>query len=59
MVHPCYLKHKVLYIFLIRIYSHKGLFLKLYINMRAGEGEEEFAEWLLKLGNGELFNELV
>jgi ATP-dependent DNA helicase PIF1 len=34
--------------------------MKLYINMRAGEGEKEFAEWLLKLGNGELkveFNE--
>ena len=25
------------------------LLLKLYINMRTGEGENEFAEWLLKL----------
>ena len=24
--------------------------LKLYINMRTGEGEREFSEWLLKLG---------
>ena len=28
--------------------------MKLYLNMRAGLGEAEFAEWLLKLGNGQL-----
>ena len=28
--------------------------IKLYINMRAGEGEAEVADWLIKLGNGEL-----
>jgi hypothetical protein len=27
---------------------------RLHQNMRAGPGEEEFSEWLLKLGNGEL-----
>jgi hypothetical protein len=27
---------------------------RLHQNMRTGSGEEEFAEWLLKLGNGEL-----
>ncbi len=32
----------------------KICYTQLYINMRTGEGEKDFAEWLLKLGNGGL-----